>query len=149
METFLSLSAFLISLVSGGFALYSFLWTARRDRRQATLEAYNRLQTEVFDALNHYRPSEIEEICGDNRSAEYKKISGYLARIEHFCVGINEDIYDRDTFYALAHGYFDGPQIRRRIGPLIQQKNSGNTGEVFYNDTLEVLEWMEKRAKKE
>lgn len=149
METILSIIAIVISVVSGGFSLYSFVWTARRDRKQATLEAYNRLQTEVFDNLNTYRPDEIRNICSDNKSADYKKVSGYLVRIEHFCVGLNQGIYDKNTFYALSHGYFDGHQIRKRIEPVIENKNSSkNSKEQFYNDTLSVLRWMEKKAAK-
>lgn len=149
METILSIIAIVISVVSGGFSLYSFVWTARRDRKQATLEAYNRLQTEVFDNLNTYRPDEIRNICADNESADYKKVSGYLARIEHFCVGLNQGIYDKNTFYALSHGYFDGHQIRKRIEPVIENKNSSkNSKEQFYDDTLSVLRWMEKKAAK-
>lgn len=149
MEAVLSIIAIVISVVSGGFALYTFLWTAKRDRKQATLEAYNRLQNEVFDKLNLYKPSEIRNMCEDSTSEEYKKISGYLARIEHFCVGVNTKIYDRKTFYALAHGYFDGHQLRKRIEPLIDTKNqSQNSKEIFYNDTISVLLWMDKKAAK-
>ena len=149
METILSIIAIVLSVISGGFSLYSFVWTARRDRKQATLEAYNRLQTEVFDNLNTYRPDEIRNICVDNKSADYKKVSGYLARIEHFCVGLNQGIYDKNTFYALSHGYFDGHQIRKRIEPVIESKNSSkNSKELFYDDTLSVLRWMEKKAAK-
>lgn len=149
MEIILSIIAIVISAISGGFTLYSFAWTARRDRKQATLEAYNRLQAEVFDNLNTYRPDEIRNICADNKSANYKKVSGYLARIEHFCVGLNRGIYDKNTFYALSHGYFDGHQIQKRIEPVIDSKNrSKNSKEQFYDDTLSVLRWMEKKAAK-
>lgn len=146
METLLSVIAIALSVLSGGFALFVFLWTNRRDRKQATLEAYNRLQSEVFDKLNKYTPSQIQNICLDKQSVEYKTISAYLARIEHFCVGLNEKTYDKNTFYALAHGYFDGHQLRKRIEPLIVSKNqTGNTKEVFYNDTISVLSWMKKK----
>jgi hypothetical protein len=149
METILSIIAIAISVISGGFTLYTFYWTAARDRKQATLEAFNRLQGEVFDKLNTYKPAEIRDICNDKKSDKYKTISGYLARIEHFCVGLNCKIYDKRTFYALAHGFFDGHQIRSRIEPLIKNKNiSNNSKELFYNDTLSVLAWMEKRATK-
>ena len=149
MEIALSITALVISVSSGVFALVSFLWTAARDRKQATLEAYNRLQAEVFDNLNTYTPANIREICTDNKSAAYKTISGYLARIEHFCVGLNQRIYDKNTFYTLAHGYFDGYQIQSRIKPIIESKNSSrNSSELFYNDTLFVLKWMEKKAAK-
>lgn len=149
METILSIIAIALSVISGGFSLYSFVWTAQRDRKQATLEAYNRLQAEVFDNLNTYRPDEIRNIRADNKSADYKKVSGYLARIEHFCVGLNQGIYDKNTFYALSHGYFDGHQIRKRIEPMIESKNSSkNSKEQFYNDTMSVLTWMDKKAAK-
>lgn len=147
MEIVLSVMALVFSMASGGFALYCFCWTARRDRKQATLDAYNRLQREVFDKLNMYRPSEIVEICEDRTSNDYKLLSGYVARIEHFCVGINQKIYDRETFFILAHGYFDGQQIKNRIEPLIRMKNQNESkGNSFYDDTLRVWEWMDKRA---
>lgn len=150
MEMVLSIIAVIISLLSGGFAVYVFFWTSIRDRKQATLEVYNRLQAEVFDFLNTYTPSEIGNICEDTKSVEYKVISGYLARIEHFCVGINKKIYDENTFYALAHGYFDGDALRKRIEPVIESKNKykTRTAEIFYNDTISVLMWMDKKSKK-
>ena len=147
METIVSWIAIGLSVASGIFTFYTFRWTAARDRKQATLEAYNRLQAEVFDKLNTYTPTAIRDLCGNTRSAEYKTVSGYLARIEHFCVGINQKIYDRETFYALAHGYFDGPQIRSRIEPLITTKNQHNVAvEKYYNDTLQVLAWMDQKS---
>ena len=148
MEIALSIIAICLSVVSGAFAFYTFIWTARRDRKQATLEAFNRLQTEVFDFLNMYTPSEIAKICENTRSADYKTISAYLARIEHFCVGLNQGIYDKETFFALAHGYFDGQMLQKRIKPIIDKKNQrNNTGELFYNDTLAIMEWMSNKTK--
>ena len=149
METILSIIAIVISVISGGFALYSFIWTARRDRKQATLDAYNLLQEQAFDKLNAYAPAAIREIAKDPKSEDYKTVSGYIARIEHFCVGINQGIYDKNTFFALSHGYFDGHQLRKRIEPMIESKNSSkNSKEQFYNDTMSVLTWMDKKAAK-
>ena len=148
METILSVIALIVSAISAFFALFSFFWTNNRDRKQATLEAYNRLQHEVFDELNKLTPEEIRNICNDVKSRDYKTISGYVARIEHFCVGLNEKIYDKKTFYALAHGYFDGNQLTRRIEPLIETKNQNNKKGSFYNNTKLVIGWMNKINKK-
>ena len=49
MDTALSVAALVVSLFSAGFTLYTFIWTKVRDRKQATLEAYNRLQEQVLD----------------------------------------------------------------------------------------------------
>ena len=118
MEMIFSAIAIIISVISGGFSLYTFIWTAKRDRKQATLDAYNQLQQQVFDELNLYRPSEIAEIAKNPRSPDFKVIGSYVARIEHFCVGVNQKIYDSKIVYELAHGYFDG-LVKVRIGPII------------------------------
>ena len=118
--------------------------TVIHDRKSATLEAYNRLQAEVFDALNSYTPTDISEICKDTKSVEYKVLSGYLARIEHFCIGVNEKIYDKDVFYKMAHGYFDGPILYRRIEPILMSKKNA---EQYYSNIYSVLEQMNKKSK--
>lgn len=145
METTLSIIAIVISVISGGFAFYTFIWTARRDRRQATLDAFNNLQTEVFDKLNPITPSEIQETAKHPTSKEYNEISGYIARIEHFCVGVTTGIYDRKTVYALAHGYMDGKKLLSRIEPIVDRKNK--TADTDYYENLhKVLEWMKRKT---
>ena len=147
METTLSIIALVISVISGGFAFYTFLWTARRDRKQATLDAYNTLQNEVYDKINLYRPAEILEISKHPISKEYNELSALIARIEHFCVGVNSRIYDRKTVYELAHGYFDAAKLKGRISPIIDRKNS-NADVDYYNNIHHVLEWMDKESTK-
>ena len=145
METILSIIAIVLSVISGGFAFYTFIWTASRDRKQATLDAYNQLQEQALDHLNYYRPAEIADIAEDPRSQAYKKVSGYIARIEHFCVGVTQKIYDRKTVYKLAHGYFDGA-VRDRIEPIIERKNQ--SGIDYYGNIHSVYGWMEEETQK-
>ena len=145
METILSIIAIVLSVISGGFAFYTFIWTASRDRKQATLDAYNQLQEQAQDHLNYYRPAEIADIAEDPRSQAYKKVSGYIARIEHFCVGVTQKIYDRKTVYKLAHGYFDGA-VRDRIEPIIERKNQ--SGIDYYGNIHSVYGWMEEETQK-
>ena len=148
IELILSIIASIFSTCSVAFAVATFFWTIKKDRKQATLEAYNRLQAEVFDNLNKYKPGEIQEMCSDNKSEEYKRISGYVARIEHFCVGLENGIYDKHTFYALSHGYFDRDQLRKRIIPIIENKNiSKNRSEEFYRHIILTLDWMDNKTK--
>ena len=141
METTISLIALVISILSGAFSIFTFVWNAQRDRKQATLDAFNTLQREVFDKLNLYSPSEICEIIKNTRSDEYKNMSALIARLEHFCVGINTRIYDRRVVYKLAHGYLDSPVILDRIGPVIDRKLK-NADEDYYENIHKVIEWM-------
>lgn len=146
MENILAIVAIVISVMSGLFSAVTYIKTMERDRKQATLDAYNGLQEQVFDRLNQYVPAEIREIAKDNLSNKYKEISGLIARIEHFCVGVNQKIYDFDTVYELAHGYFDG-SLKARIEPILDKKQK-NTVHDYYANIHGVLVKMEKKTKK-
>lgn len=137
-----------ISMLSLFFSVFTYVITVRRNRKQATLDAYNCLQEQVFDRLNQYTPSEIREIAKNNRSSEYKTISGLTARIEHFCVGVNQGIYDFKTMYELAHGYFDAAFLRVRIDPLLEKKHQ-NTSYDYYSNIHSVWAKMDQQTKKQ
>ena len=147
MQTILSITTISVSLLSVCLASYTFFWTRKRDQKQATLDAYNQLQEQAFDKLNLYTPAEIREIAKDSKTQEYKIVSNYIARIEHFCVGVNQNIYDRKTVYALAHGYLDGLVLHRRIVPIIEKKHE-NVTEDYYENIHAVLDWMKKEEQR-
>ena len=147
MEIIISVLALVFSVISGVFAFCTFIWTARRDRKQATLDAYKTLQNEVFDKINLYRPSEILEFSKHPTSKEYNEVGAMIARIEHFCVGVNNRIYDKKTVYELAHGYFDGTKLKSRITPIIDRKNS-NSDHDYYSNIHCVFDWMDKETEK-
>lgn len=146
MENILAIVAIVISVISGLFSAFTYIKTMDRDRKQATLDAYNGLQEQVFDRLNQYTPAEIREIAKDNRGNKYKEVSGLVARIEHFCVGVNQKIYDFDTVYELAHGYFDG-SLKDRMEPILDKKQK-NTAHDYYANIHGVLTKMEQETKK-
>ena len=127
-----------------------YIFDRIRGNRIATLEAYDRLQREVLDEINLWSVSEIREAMEDRQSDAYKKLSAMLARIEHFCAGINTKIYDFDIFYSVAHGYFDydngNGMLYRRIIPIIERKSEESKEDYFAN-IHKVWDKMEKKAK--
>ena len=141
--TAIALVTIAFSIIAAVFSLITYRSNIVHDRCQATLEAYNQLQEQALDYLNHYMPAEMREIAKRRQSDEYKQVSAYIARIEHFCVSVNLKIYDRSTVYKLAHGYFEG-SLKRRIAPIIDQKNQN--GEDYYSNIRKVYAWMEKRG---
>lgn len=134
-----------LSIIATVFSVVTYRNSIIHDRRQATLDAYNQLQEQALDHLNYYMPSEIVEIAKNPRSEEYKKVSSYVARVEHFCVGVNQKIYDSETVYALAKDYLDGV-IRARIEPIIDRKNKFGSDN-YYENIHRVYDWMEKHKK--
>ena len=145
METILSIIALVISVISGGFALYTFIWTARRDRKQATLDAYNTLQEQALDTLNKYTGAEIKRIIEEKNKDECRELSRCIARLEHFSVGVNTNIYDKQTVYELAHGYLD-VAIWYKLQPVLEQKQKGKKEE-YYQNYRKLVDWMRKQKK--
>ena len=137
-----------LAIVSAGFSCFTYFRNVVHDRRRDTLDAYNTLQNEAFDKLNKMKPANIREIAENPRSDSYKTVSGYVARIEHFCAGVNLGIYDRKTVYTLANGYLDGKAIRSRIDPIIEKKHR-NAEKDYYENIHKVLAWMQKESEKQ
>jgi hypothetical protein len=135
----------LITAASVVFGAYTYYRDSKRKTKQDTLEAYTDLQRSTLSKINLWMPSEIKEATEDKKSDGYKELSSYLAEIERFCVGINEGIYDFDTFYKLSHGYFDSEigLLKPRLLPLLEAK-SDNAKEDYFANLHKVWERMEK-----
>lgn len=144
---YISIISVLMAVFSFMFSLFTYQKSVVHDRKQATLDAYNMLQEQSLDKLSSYFPVEIAEIAKSRTSEEYKTISRYIARIEHFCVGVNQNIYDKEIVYELAHGFLDGA-IKKRIEPVLNRKSFNNSTEDFYINTKKVFEWMENENKR-
>ena len=146
MEYALDFIAIAVAIISVLISIYTYHKSVLHDRTQSTLDAFNILQREAFDPLNKIPPSEIKDIAAHpiKRSDEYNTISGYIARIEHFCVGVNAKIYDQNIVYELAHGYMDAPKLRNRIEPMIDRKNTSADTD-YYENIHKVLKWMDDK----
>ena len=166
MELMISLSAMLISLVSVVVSVAIYILGINRDRKQATLDAFNVLQEQVFDKLNQYTMAEINEVCEgwQNRTrkkdktqeelehedyciSQYRLLSGYLARIEHFALGVNTGIYDAKIAERAGTAYLR-MLYRQKLKPLFQIKNeSGRSGMEYYAEFRKLVEAIEKYEK--
>ncbi len=131
------------SIICGLFAIYTYYKDRKRNKKKDTLDAYNDLQNKSLNMINKWKPSEIKEVIHNKQSNEFKELSGYLADIERFCVGLNVGIYDLETFYEIAHGYFESDRglLPPRILPLIEEKNKNSDGE-YYNNIQLVMNRM-------
>ena len=142
MENTLSIIAIVISVIS-------FLWTwyvhnkgLERERRQATLDAFNALQCQVLDQLSPYTKAVVAEIAKNPRSPEYKELSKLLARCEHFAVGVNQGIYDLETVRRLAAEHLI--VIYSNLEPLITKKRSFKNNEGRYKEFEQLVNSLKK-----
>ena len=128
----MEVAAFVLAILSAAFSLVTYFVSVKHDKKQDTIEAFSRLQNEALDKLYYFTPSEIKEIAKDNRSEKFKEISLYLARIEHFSVGVNSKLYDQKTAYRLAGEMFH--PIYEKLLPIIETKRKIPGSEKVFDD---------------
>ena len=132
MELSISIISMVVSIISVGVSIAIYCYGIRREKKQATLDAFNILQTQVLDRLNCYRKYDIDEIAEDIHSPDYQDISGLLARCAHFAVGVNSGIYDFETVRRLAGRYII--HLYDKLEPLIEKKRALKHSERHYQE---------------
>lgn len=142
MELYISIAALITSVISVAVSVAIYWLGLHREKKQATLDAFNLLQEQVLDRLNYYRKYDIDEIAEDIGSADYRDVSGLLARCAHFAVGVNSGIYDEKTVRRLAGRYMIS--LYNKMEPLIEKKRQINKTERHYEE----FEILAKRMKK-
>ena len=131
----------ILAIISFFFSLFTYWKTLGHDRRKDTLDAFNVLQEQALDPLQTYTRAQVREIAAKPLSKEYKLLSTYLARIEHFCVGVEEKIYDPQTVWQLAEGFLN-KSVYEKLKPVIEQKNRQKN---YYQNFLSVVEKMNQK----
>lgn len=127
-----SVISILLAIGSAVFSLWVHKQTVLHDKNQATLDAINVLQVQVFDELYDYPNSKIAEISQNNRSEEYKRITKLMARIEHFSVGVNSNIYSLEITKRLAGKHFCA--MYNKLLPMIEKKRKINKTDKHYDE---------------
>lgn len=115
-------AGFVSSVIAFVFSLLTYVKTLRHDRKKDTLDSFNVLQQQALDPLQSYTRAQIREIADDTRSEEYRIVSTYLARIEHFCVGVEQKVYDQRTVWELSEGFLNRG-VYEKLKPIIDHKN--------------------------
>ncbi len=146
METsdYLALAAIFISIIissiSGIYTYFIHKKECEREKKQATLDAFRLLQEQVLDELNNSTPSDFKKVAQGKRKVEYKPAYDHyrslLARIEHFAVGVFDEIYDFSTTDKLAaeHLIF----LYQKVRPVIEAAREPATGKKPYSE----FEWL-------
>lgn len=136
-------AAFMLSVIQ-------FVKDNSRQKRESTLNAYSDLQDDVFTNLNILLSEyEIEKKklsslrTGDK---EWEEITGYLAKIERFSVGINSRIYSINVLNRLGGGYFI--RLYRELSPVIEKKRKADKSKGNHYDEFEAtVKKLEKMRK--
>lgn len=117
----------------------------RYTRKEGYIRCFSALQSNALDGLYYYTKGQIKEISkSSNRAAEYKELSLYLSRIEHFCVGIRNGVYNKKIVNKLASKHL--VPLYDKLTPLIEVKRRvPDAGDTYKNFEEVVRPWKEKQ----
>lgn len=117
----MNVCALIISILAFILSLFQFVRDSSRQKKEATLNAYNELQNDVFSDLTTYDYPLPKVKRGDE---EWNKFTVYLAKLERFSVGVNTGIYSIKVLNHLGGAYF----IREfeKLEPIIIHKRKDN-----------------------
>ena len=133
-----------ISLGALGLSLFTFLSERVRLRKEATLHAYLKIQTETIKRLKEVDKGENSFINLDKSSDKenWDKVTLSLAEIENFAVGINTNIYN---IYVLNRlGGSNIIEWYRTLKPVIFKKRGVSTNGEHYNEFENMIRSLER-----
>lgn len=137
----MDIAALIISILALVLSLIQFVRDTSRQKKEATLIAYNELQDDVFSKLTEYPcPMPKIEYHGD----EWTELTICLAKLERFSVGINTGIYSIDILNRLGGPFY----IRQfeKLKPMIDIKRSeGLVSGKHYEEFEKVVEKLKKK----
>lgn len=119
--------ALIVSVLALGLSILQFFKESSRQKKEATLNAYNVLQNEVFSELKKYDLGNIKK--GDDG---WDDITICLAKIENFAVGINTGIYSLNILNSLGGGFFINQY--EKLLPIISKKREEDKKTKHYNE---------------
>lgn len=148
---FSTIAAWITALV----ALVTLIWSIqtqktihKKEIKRATIDAFNRLQSEVLDKLVLVDKANAELIVEEREDNEecrqaYNDYKTLIARLEHFAVGIEQGAYDLEMVDKLAgkHLVFLLPKIE----PIIDAANDHMETDKYYQSYVKLVEKLRGR----
>lgn len=120
----------------------------KKEVKRATIEAFNRLQSEVLDKLVLVDKDNAEIIAeekADNEACKqaYNDYKTLIARLEHFAVGIEQGAYDLDVVDQLAGEHLI--YLLPKIEPIIDAANKHVRTDKYYQSYVRLVEKLRYR----
>ena len=150
IDNIVDIVAAVISLFATVFAAFALFQTKKynkesleRQRKEATIHAYQTLQEQVLDKLVIINKKEIHNVIDyKDESKEfldiYNEYRTLIARCEHFAVGVNNDIYDFSILVELSGIHL--VMLYKKLKPIIQCARSATYGK----DAFKIFEFLVK-----
>ena len=140
MENLIDWLALCVALLAFILSFLQFIRDASRQKKESTLNAYSKLQKDVFDKLNKLEfPVHAER--GD---IKWKACTNYLAKIENFSIGINTGVYSLYILNKLGGEFFIHEYEKLSLiiqTKRIEKKIKGNHYDEFEETVKRLIEY--------
>lgn len=146
----------ILAAIAAVFSVWSFFLERNRNRREATIHAFDELQTIVFRnddlSLKDIKLKDAESYVQHHREDENLKlvefknqwdtITARLSLLEHFSVGINLHAYDLIALNAMAGNLMI--KVWDNLQPIIMDKRNRADGKDNYKEFEKMVENLKR-----
>ena len=155
VDNVISVVSVLISLIATVFAAFGLLQSKKynklsldRQRKEATIHAYQILQEQVLDKLVIISEEEIQKVIVYKIESKefleiYNEYRALIARCEHFAVGVNNGIYDFEVLFELSNIHL--VSLYKKLEPIILCARRSIDGKSAYKNFEMLVKRIEKR----
>lgn len=134
----ISVIALVVSIIAVSFSMWQFYSERNRNRRVATIYAFDELERDVFCDVA-YKESVFREgtdfaLREGSKDDIYtwNRATLFLSRIEHFAVGVNSGVYDIGTLNRMAGKFIINEYYRWT--PIIETKRRQDPASKHYDE---------------
>ncbi|MCL2169568.1 MAG: DUF4760 domain-containing protein [Defluviitaleaceae bacterium] len=154
MDYILDIFPIVISVIALFVSVHNLFSSKIRERKQATLDAFDILQREVLDGIRNVKKKDTIKLgrMGKESNPElWRELTLYLVRLERFSVGVNTRVYDLRVLNRLVGSYLI--DVYYIIEPVIIKKremsaNIKKPNKKTYDEFERVIERLEKIRKR-
>ena len=141
--------SFILAIISVALSLYTYTATVCHEKKKATIDAFNLLQSEVLDKFVCIKKEDAEMIVAnldDKKCKEaYDNYRALIARIEHFAIGVKENVYDFNVADELAGTHLI--YLYKKIKPIIDKANKNEKTTKHYCNFVSLVDRLNHKHK--
>lgn len=116
-------------------------------KKQATIDAFYKIQKDVLDHLVSVEPDNaniiVNNIEDEGCEEAYGSYRAFLAKLEHFSVGVIEGVYDFEIVDKLAGVHL--LYVKKTVQDIIDEENSSFSKPIYYENFRKLADKLRKR----
>lgn len=118
----------IISIVSLSLSILTFVTNQINNKRNKTVDEFSKLRSDVLDKLDALSLDDIDGAYKDNDTSKKSEIRNYMAKLEAFCVLVNNKYLDFNLFKKMNNSFINSTNMILKYKRVLHNMRKTNQG---------------------